>query len=89
MGLNLGILISGRGSNMLNIAEASKKGLIKSKFKIVISNKKNSLVIEKAKKENIKTKIINQSVFKSKVDFEKLLNSALIQEKVNLLLLAT
>ena len=56
MGLNLGILISGRGSNMLNIAEASKKGLIKSKVKIVISNKKNSLGIEKAKKENIKTK---------------------------------
>ena len=48
---------------MLNIAEASKKGLIKSKVKIVISNKKNSLGIEKAKKENIKTKIINQSVF--------------------------
>lgn len=73
---------------MLNIAEASKKGLIKSKVKIVISNKKNSLGIEKAKKENIKTKIINQSVFKSKVDFEKLLNSALIQEKVNFICLA-
>ena len=49
MGLNLGILISGRGSNMLNLVNASQRGLIKSKVKIVISNNKNSIGIDKAK----------------------------------------
>jgi len=54
MGFNLGILISGRGSNMLNIVNASKTGLISSKVKIVISNNKNSDGIEKAKKKKKK-----------------------------------
>ena len=42
MEFNLAILISGRGSNMLNIVEASKHKKIKSKVKIVISNNTNS-----------------------------------------------
>ena len=38
MEYNLGILISGNGSNMLNIIEATKKKLIKSKVATVVSN---------------------------------------------------
>ena len=71
MGFNLGILISGRGSNMLNIVKASQAGIITSKVRIVISNNKNSVGIKKAKKKNIKTKMINQKEFESKKDFEK------------------
>ena len=56
MGFNLGILISGRGSNMLNIVNASKLGLIDSKVKVVISNNKNSNGISEAKKKKYKNK---------------------------------
>ena len=56
MGLNLGILISGRGSNMLNLVNASQRGLINSKIKIVISNNKNSSGIDKAKRKISKQK---------------------------------
>ena len=38
MGYKLGILISGNGSNMLNIIEASRKKLIKSKVATVVSD---------------------------------------------------
>ena len=41
-----------------------------SKIKIVISNNKNSNGIDKAKRKNIKTKIINQKEYESKKDFE-------------------
>ncbi len=88
MGFNLGILISGRGSNMLNIVNASQSGIINSKVKIVISNKINSQGIKKAKKKNIKTKIINQSLYKTKTNFEKVLNNSLIDENVNFICLA-
>ena len=54
MGFNLGIIISGRGSNRLNIVNASQDGRIKSKVKIVISNKKNSEGIERVKKKEYK-----------------------------------
>ena len=88
MGFNLGILISGRGSNMLNIVRASKLGIIASKVRIVISNNQNSLGIEKAQEKKIKTKIIDQKSYKSKIDFEKILDNTLIDENVNFICLA-
>ena len=88
MGLNLGILISGRGSNMLNLVNASQRGLINSKIKIVISNNKNSNGIDKAKRKNIKTKIINQKEYESKKDFENALSNTLKNEDVELVCLA-
>ena len=88
MGLNLGILISGRGSNMLNLVNASQRGLINSKVKIVISNNKNSIGIDKAKRKNIKTKIINQKDYGSKKDFENALTNTLKNQNVDLVCLA-
>lgn len=88
MGLNLGILISGRGSNMLNLVNASQRGLINSKVKIVISNNKNSIGIDKAKRKNIKTKIINQKDYESKKDFENALTNTLKNQNVDLVCLA-
>ena len=88
MGLNLGILISGRGSNMLNLVNASQRGLINSKVKIVISNNKNSSGIDKAKRKNIKTKIINQKDYESKKDFENALTNTLKNQNVDLVCLA-
>ena len=64
MGLNLAILISGRGSNMLNIVDAFQRKIIKSNVKIVISNNENSLGIEKAIRKNIPTKVINGNFIK-------------------------
>ena len=88
MGFNLGILISGRGSNMLNLVNASQRGLINSKVKIVISNNKNSSGIDKAKRKNIKTKIINQKDYGSKKDFENALTNTLKNQNVDLVCLA-
>ena len=88
MGFNLGILISGRGSNMLNLVNASQRGLINSKIKIVISNNKNSSGIDKAKRKNIKTKIINQKDYGSKKDFENALTNTLKNQNVDLVCLA-
>ena len=88
MGLNLGILISGRGSNMLNLVNASQRGLINSKVKIVISNNNNSSGIDKAKRKNVKTKIINQNDYESKKDFENALTNTLKNQNVDLVCLA-
>ncbi|MGC8585544.1 MAG: phosphoribosylglycinamide formyltransferase [Thermoplasmata archaeon] len=51
--MNIGILVSGRGTNMESIIEASENEIIKSKVKVVISNKKNALALEKAKNHGI------------------------------------
>ena len=60
MGFNLAILISGRGSNMLNIVDACNNKTLSSNVRVVISNNKNSSGLAKVKKKGIKTKIIDE-----------------------------
>ena len=88
MEFNLAILISGRGSNMLNIVEASKCKRIKSKVKLVISNNSNSDGIKIAQKLGVKTKIISKKKFPLKKDFENVLHRYLINHKINFVCLA-
>ena len=88
MEFNLAILISGRGSNMLNIVEASKHKKIKSKVKIVVSNNTNSEGIKIAQKLGIKTEIISQKKFLFKNDFENMLHRSLINQDIDLICLA-
>ena len=85
MGFNLAILISGKGSNMLNIVDACNNKTLSSKVKIIISNNKNSTGLAKVKKKGIKTKIIHENQIKK---FEKKLSQILFEEKINLICLA-
>ena len=85
MGFNLAILISGRGSNMLNIVEACNNKTLSSKVKIVVSNNKNSSGLAKVKKKGVKTTII----FENQINkFEKELSQILLEEKINFICLA-
>ena len=85
MGFNLAILISGRGSNMLNIVEACNKKILSSKVKIVVSNNKNSSGLAKVKKKGVKTTIIYENQINK---FEKELSQILLEEKINFICLA-
>ena len=85
---NLGILISGNGSNMLKIIEASKKKLIKSKVVTVVSNNPRALGIKKASKKKIDVKIINQNIYPHTCDFENSLSKHLLKKNVDLICLA-
>ena len=88
MEYKLGILISGNGSNMLNIIEASKKKLIKSKVATVVSNNPLALGIQKASKKGIDVKIINQNKYSNIYDFESSLSKYLLKKRVDLICLA-
>ena len=88
MGYKLGILISGNGSNMLNIIEASRKKLIKSKVATVVSNNPLALGIRKAEKKGIDVKIINQNKYSHIYDFENSLSKYLVKKRVELICLA-
>ena len=88
MGYKLGILISGNGSNMLNIIEASRKKIIKSKVATVVSNNPLALGIKKASKKGIDVKIINENKYSHIYDFENSLSKYLVKKKVDLICLA-
>lgn len=56
---NIIILVSGSGTNMLEIIKATKNDYLKNiNISLVISNNPNALAIEKAKQYNIKTLVL-------------------------------
>jgi len=63
---NLGILISGRGSNMESILKAIKKQKIPINPSIVISNKPDAKGLKIAEKLGVKTLIIDSKEYKNK-----------------------
>ena len=59
--MKIGILISGRGSNMVAIAEAVRSGRIpNSEVAVVVSDKTSAKGLEKAKERNIETLVITR-----------------------------
>ena len=60
--MKLGILISGRGSNMTAIVEAVKSGAISdSQVAVVISDKKSAAGLEKARERGIETLVVQRN----------------------------
>jgi phosphoribosylglycinamide formyltransferase-1 len=71
--IRLAILASGGGSNMQAIVDAYKFGILKglAEVVLVISNNTNAFVLERAKKENIKSVCIERKSFKDDESFNK------------------
>ena len=82
--INVGVFISGRGSNLKELIKYSKKNKTNWKIKLVISNKIKAKGLVFAKKN----KIINYAIEKKKPQFEKKALSYLKKNKINLLCLA-
>jgi len=82
--INVGVFISGRGSNLKELIKYSKKNNTNWKIKLVISNKKEAKGLAFAKND----KIINYAIEKKKPQFEKKALSYLKKNKINLLCLA-
>lgn len=82
--INIGVFISGRGSNLKELIKYSKKNNTNWKIKLVISNKKEANGLIYAKKNKIK----NYAIEKKKLQFEKKALSILNENKINLLCLA-
>ena len=87
MVLNLGILISGNGSNMVNIAKHCKNKSIICRIQIVLSNKECE-GIKKAKSNGLKSLVLKPENFASRHDYEQRLSNILKANKVQLICLA-
>ena len=88
MEFRIAIFISGYGSNMLNIINACKMNILKSKVLIVISDNDQAEGIGYAKKLKINTATIKKSSFDKKKDFDDALLNTLNICNINLICLA-
>ena len=81
--LRLGILISGRGSNMEAILKAIKKQMIPIKPSIVISNRPDARGLRIAEKLGIKTQVIESKNFRgNRTDYDKKIITSLAKNGV-------
>ncbi|MDR0915309.1 MAG: phosphoribosylglycinamide formyltransferase [Endomicrobium sp.] len=86
----IAILVSGYGSNMLSIINATNHGILKdlAKVTLVISSNANAYSITVAKRCHIKVICIMRSQFNNKQDFDTQLLNELIKEKIDIICLA-
>lgn len=69
--LRIGALVSGFGSNLLAIMEAIEKKELNAEIRMVISNKKTALALERASERGIKTCHLDPAQYKSLNDYDK------------------
>lgn len=86
--MNLGVLISGRGSNLQSIIDASEKGKMTAKVAVVISNEPAAQGLERAKKHGIPTAVFDPKAFKDKNTYELEIVKTLKAHNVELVCLA-
>ncbi len=86
--LRLGVLASGRGSNLQAIIDASEQGKINAEVVVVISDISDAYALERAKKHGIPGFHINPKDFKNKKEYEEAIVNKLREHNIGLVVLA-
>jgi len=85
---NIGVLISGSGSNLQALIDNTKSGYIKGEVKLVISNKKEAYGLIRAEKVGIETLYINPKDFNSSEEYNREIIKELNKRNIELVVLA-
>jgi len=86
--LLVGVLASGRGSNCQAIIDATESGRLPARVVVVISDKAEAQVLERARRHNIPAVFIDYAAYPSKEEYEKAILAVLRQYEVELVCLA-
>ncbi|MBC7330043.1 phosphoribosylglycinamide formyltransferase [bacterium] len=86
--IRIGVLASGRGSNLQAIIDACKSGYIPGDVVCVISDKKDAFALERARREGIPAIFLDPSNYPTREDYDKALAQTLKEHNVDLVCLA-
>ncbi len=86
--MNIAVFVSGNGTNLQAIIDAVKRGYIKARISIVVSDNKQAYALKRAQKAGIETLVVDPKDFGSKEDFDKKIIKNLKKRKVELVTLA-
>ena len=86
--INIGILASGRGTNLQAIIEAVEEGRIEGEISIVVGDNPDAYALKRAKQHNIETQYIDFNKFKNRENYDKKIVEYLKEKKVDLVVLA-
>ncbi len=86
--LRLGVLVSGRGSNLQAIIDTIEAGNLDAEVKVVITDKSEAYALERAKNHNIPGVYVNPMQYTNKAEYEKAVVQILAEDRVELVVLA-
>ena len=84
----LGILCSGRGSNLASIIEAIERGEIPAEIAVVIADKRDAYALERARTKGIPAVAVVYRDYPERADFERAMLDELHAHDVTLVILA-
>jgi phosphoribosylglycinamide formyltransferase 1 len=84
----IGVLISGRGSNLQALIDAIEEGRLDARIAVVISNRAEAEGLQRAAAAGIETLAISHRAFASRDDFDTTVARELIARQVSLVCLA-
>ena len=87
-GLSLGILVSGNGTNLQAIIDATLEGRLEAKLKLVLSDQPDAFALKRAEKHRIPHEVVDRKKFPNREAFEERVIEHLETHKVNLVVLA-
>ncbi|MEO7275880.1 MAG: phosphoribosylglycinamide formyltransferase [Vicinamibacterales bacterium] len=85
---SIGVLISGRGSNLQALIEAIAQGRLKARIAMVISNRPGAGGLARAEAAGIETLVLDHRTFASRDAFDRAVALALLERRVGLVCLA-
>ncbi|MBI3991270.1 MAG: phosphoribosylglycinamide formyltransferase [Candidatus Omnitrophica bacterium] len=84
----LAVLCSGNGTNLQAIINHIKKGYIRARISLVISDRRDAFALKRASKAGINAVYLNPSRFKNKQAYDREIIARLKRENVKLIVLA-
>ena len=79
----VGVLISGRGSNLASLIEAQRSPDYPAEIVLVLSNKADAFGLVRAEEAGIATRVISHKGFANREDFDALITGALREARVD------
>jgi phosphoribosylglycinamide formyltransferase-1 len=84
----IGVLISGRGSNLQALIDAVDAGMLDARLAVVISNKSNAAGLDRAREAGIEALVLDHRGFASRDDYDRAIAKELRARRVSLVCLA-
>src|SRR3954470_1519381 len=84
----IGVLISGRGSNLQALIDAIGRGELRARIAVVISNRPGAAGLARAETAGIDTMVVDHRTFSSRDAFDAATATALLERGVRLVCLA-
>lgn len=86
--LDLGVLVSGTGTNLQAVIDAVARGTLDARVRLVLSNKPGVLALERAASAGIPTRVLSHKGFATREDFDRALVATLREAGVTWVVLA-